>query len=76
MDITYVLPLRSAHVMSLELEVYLEWLSQHVELIVVDGSDDAVWDAHARRWTTMALQHQRVDDRKGRRRQREGSDLQ
>src|SRR5207302_9306676 len=61
MDITYVLPLRTSHPMSLDFDEYLDWLSRRVELIVVDGSDDEIQRAHAHRWEGMGLQHAGVD---------------
>jgi len=55
------LPLRSAVPTSLELQGYLRWLSNRVELIVVDGSDTDVFVAHARRWSQLAITHTEVD---------------
>jgi hypothetical protein len=48
-----------------ELTAYLRWLSAHAEVIVVDGSAPALFDAHHRAWSTFA-QHVPPDARSGR----------
>jgi hypothetical protein len=51
MDATYILPLRrAAPDLTHELRDYVAWLSQHVEVLVVDGSEPPVFAAHAARW--------------------------
>jgi hypothetical protein len=60
-NLTYVLPVRASRAAELELDGHLTWLSARVELIVVDGSGDAVFAAHARRWSSLNLHHIRVD---------------
>ena len=47
-NISYVLPIRVARAMGAEMAELLEWLANHVELIVVDGSDSTVFDRHSR----------------------------
>jgi hypothetical protein len=52
-DVSYVLPLRWSEVDQDavdELTEYLRDLHKHVEIVVVDGSPPAVFDAHARAW--------------------------
>ena len=50
--ITYVLPLRWSDDSGLdELTFYLRWLSQHAEVIVVDGSEPGPFSRHARAWS-------------------------
>ena len=50
-DITYILPIRSAASRAEgELADYLRWLSARAEVIVVDGSSDGVFAAHAAAW--------------------------
>ena len=65
-NVSYILPLRVAHAAELELDAYLDWVTRHAELIVVDGSDDAVFEEHARRWSSLNLRHLRVDPDLGR----------
>ncbi len=49
--VSYILPIRSSVAQSDgELADYLRWLSKRTETIVVDGSDAAVFDAHAAAW--------------------------
>ena len=49
--VTYILPIRSnAPQSDAELDLYLRWLAQRAETIVVDGSPDDVFEAHARAW--------------------------
>jgi glycosyl transferase family 21 len=62
MNISYVLPIRTGEPAGVEMAEYLAWLSTAVELIVVDGSDAAVFRRHAARWATLRLQHVRPDD--------------
>jgi hypothetical protein len=52
---TYVLPLKSARPMPAELTAYLDWLHTQVDVIVVDGSADAVFDAHHEAWPRGVL---------------------
>ncbi|MGH7632638.1 MAG: glycosyltransferase, partial [Gemmatimonadaceae bacterium] len=49
--LTYILPIRSVvpHAGD-ELTAYLRWLAERAEVIVVDGSPPAVFDAHAAAW--------------------------
>jgi len=49
--LTYVLPLLADCPMAEgEIDGYLAWVGRSAELIVVDGSDDEVFEAHHRRW--------------------------
>ncbi|MDP8987354.1 MAG: glycosyltransferase family 2 protein [Actinomycetota bacterium] len=49
--LSYVLPLRRWHPADDdELDAYLGWLSEHVEVLVVDGSAPELFAAHHRRW--------------------------
>ena len=52
---SYVLPLKAPSPVDTELGGYLRWLSAHVETIVVDGSDDDIFDAHHRAWSEHVL---------------------
>ena len=63
LPVTYVLPIRAHSADGLdELTDYLRWLATRVEdLVVVDGSGDALYAEHARRWTP-ALRHVRPHD--------------
>jgi hypothetical protein len=61
MNVTYILPLRTSCSSDAERDSYLAWLSHHVELIVVDGSDTDVFNAHASCWPTLDLVHVAVD---------------
>jgi len=56
---TYVLPLRASSVVD-DLDEYLEDLSSHLEVIVVDGSPAEVFDLHHRRWSRW-VRHLPVD---------------
>jgi hypothetical protein len=57
LDVTYILPIRTgAPVSNGELPVYVRWLADRVDVIVVDGSAPAVFDAHARLWGDI-VQH-------------------
>lgn len=50
--VTYVLPLRWSDDLELEeLTLYLRWLSQHAEVLVVDGSDQELFSRHAHAWS-------------------------
>jgi hypothetical protein len=49
--VSYVLPIRSATPnTSPELRAYIEWIGARAEVIVVDGSSDAIFAAHEREW--------------------------
>ncbi|MDB4882152.1 MAG: hypothetical protein JWL95_918 [Gemmatimonadetes bacterium] len=49
--LSYILPIRSSAPQSDgELTAYLRWLAERAETIVVDGSDEAVFAAHASAW--------------------------
>lgn len=49
---TYILPIRTAPGAKLtELTDYLRWLEEHVEVIVVDGSEPAEFLRHAAHWS-------------------------
>jgi hypothetical protein len=51
LPLTYILPVKkTAHGEDDDLESYVHWLDPRVELIVVDASDDAAFDAHALGW--------------------------
>jgi hypothetical protein len=51
MPITYIVPIRTEHsAASAETSNYLHWMSQHAEVIVVDGSPTPVYQAHAAAW--------------------------
>jgi len=58
---TYLLPLRLSKPANDELNEYLNWLSERVELIVVDGSDRGVFETNGDRWSRIALRHLPVD---------------
>src|SRR3954469_3541781 len=58
--VSYVLPLRSNRARD-DLTVYLEWLADRAEVIVVDGSDIDVFEAHAALWREV-VHHVAVDD--------------
>lgn len=62
---TYILPIKSDHLDGIEeLSSYLHWLSSAVaEVIVVDGSDGPVFEAHARAWEGLGLRHLAPDPR-------------
>jgi hypothetical protein len=56
--LSYVLPIRQSPgdgVDLVELTGYLRWLSERVELIVVDGSDPNEFAEHHRRWDNIAV---------------------
>ena len=52
-EATYILPLRSAVAMPREFAAYLEWLAERLDVVVVDGSDDAVFAAHSAQWPAV-----------------------
>src|SRR5690606_33601950 len=54
--LTYILPIkRDGDVADEELARYLAWLDRRAELIVVDGSDRAAFERHAREWPAARL---------------------
>jgi hypothetical protein len=57
--LSYVLPLRSS-VPRADLTDYLAWLAKRADVVVVDGSADAVFDAH-HRWWSGVIRHVPVD---------------
>lgn len=59
LDVTYVLPIRSATPVD-DLDGYLNGLAAYVDVIVVDGSSPEVFAEHRRRWSTR-VRHQPVD---------------
>ncbi|MCU1383042.1 MAG: hypothetical protein JWL71_1739 [Acidobacteria bacterium] len=61
MMISYILPIRTGETTGAEMAEYLRWLSARVELIVVDGSDAPVFEAHRDRWSAFRLTHVRPD---------------
>ena len=49
--VSYILPIKSAAPdTSSELRSYIEWIAARAEVIVVDGSSDAIFAAHDREW--------------------------
>jgi hypothetical protein len=48
--LTYILPIRSSVPAAAEMGPYLRWLAERAETIVVDGSSEAVFAAHAVAW--------------------------
>ncbi|MEO6878664.1 MAG: glycosyltransferase family 2 protein [Gemmatimonadaceae bacterium] len=59
--LSYILPIRQLSADDTgELGAYLRWLGAHCELIIVDASPPAVFDAHAREWRSFAV-HVPVD---------------
>jgi hypothetical protein len=60
LPISYVLPLK-AGAPATELDDHLRSLAGVVELVVVDGSPDAVFAANAQRWASLDLIHIPVD---------------
>jgi hypothetical protein len=61
MNVSYVLPIRTGTATGAEMAEYLTWLSTAVELIIVDGSDPAVFNQHSARWSPLRLDHVRPD---------------
>ncbi|SDL38748.1 hypothetical protein SAMN05421874_120135 [Nonomuraea maritima] len=62
LDLDYVLPLRWTDDRGLdELTAYLNWLSRHARVIVVDGSPAELFVRHARRWWGV-VRHVRPGD--------------
>ena len=50
-SITYILPIKSAAPdTSRELREYIAWIAARAEVIVVDGSELAIFEAHEREW--------------------------
>jgi hypothetical protein len=50
-SVSYILPIRSATPdTSRELRDYIAWIAAHAEVIVVDGSEPAIFAAHEREW--------------------------
>jgi hypothetical protein len=62
--LSYVLPLRSrpGDVGAHELTEYLSWLSERVELLIVDGSEQAEFLTHRRLWAAFATHVSPADD--------------
>jgi hypothetical protein len=61
LELSYVLPLRWTLGEGLaEMTVYLKWLSEVAEVIVVDGSDNEVFARHAKHWGPFVA-HMRPD---------------
>ncbi len=49
--VSYILPIKCGTPNgSAELRAYIQWIGARAELIVVDGSEPAVFDAHEREW--------------------------
>src|SRR6476660_4550778 len=59
LPMSYVLPIRSTSVID-DLDEYLEELAEFVDVTVVDGSDEAVFDAHEAQWREW-VRHVPVD---------------
>ncbi|HEV3365318.1 MAG TPA: glycosyltransferase family 2 protein [Acidimicrobiia bacterium] len=58
LNASYVLPLRrSGGEPPHEMTAYLAWLASLVDLVVVDGSPNPVFAAHARAWRGLPLRH-------------------
>jgi hypothetical protein len=50
-SVSYILPIKSdAPDTSRELREYIAWIAARAEVIVVDGSEPAIFDAHEREW--------------------------
>ena len=61
-DVSYVLPLRrDGGAPPEELSSYLGWLAERLDVVVVDGSSPADFDAHAAAWAGLGLRHVRPD---------------
>jgi len=61
-DVSYVLPLRrTGGAPPGQLSTYLGWLAGRLDVIVVDGSPPADFDAHAAAWAGLGLRHVRPD---------------
>ncbi|CAA9322376.1 MAG: FIG00814456: hypothetical protein [uncultured Friedmanniella sp.] len=66
LEVEYVVPLRwRPGTDPTELTGYLQRLSRDVDVTVVDGSEDALWEAHHALWADR-VRHVRVDDWPGR----------
>jgi hypothetical protein len=51
--VSYILPIRSSTPSThAELRAYIKWIAARAELIVVDGSESAIFAAHEREWGT------------------------
>ncbi|MBA2682993.1 MAG: glycosyltransferase family 2 protein, partial [Gemmatimonadaceae bacterium] len=49
--VSYILPIKSSSPdTSAELRTYIEWIGARAEVIVVDGSSEAIFAAHEREW--------------------------
>src|SRR5665213_290140 len=60
-DASYILPLKTAEPCSSEFARYLSWLSDHIEVIVVDGSSAAIFELHDARFGLLC-RHIPVDE--------------
>jgi hypothetical protein len=62
--LSYVLPLRSrsGDNGTEELTEYLVWLSERVELVIVDGSEQAEFETHRDLWASFAIHVPPADD--------------
>jgi Glycosyltransferase like family 2 len=62
--LSYVLPLRSlfGDRETEELTGYLAWLGARADLVIVDGSDRASFEAHRRRWAVFATHVRPAED--------------
>jgi Glycosyl transferase family 2 len=60
MTLSYIIPIRTAQPAHPELVAYVRALSLVVEVIVVDGSPDDVFRAHATSWADVSI-HVRLD---------------
>lgn len=60
--VTYVLPLKSPEPLGGELTDYLHRLAELLPVVVIDGSDDPVFEAHHRAWSGV-VRHERVSGR-------------
>jgi hypothetical protein len=59
-DATYLLPIRSEQAHRPELTDYLQFVARHLDVVVVDGSPDEVFDAVHPTWSEFAV-HIRPD---------------
>lgn len=60
MTLTYIIPIRAAKPADAEFVTYVRALARIVEVIIVDGSADAIFGAHATSWADVAV-HVRLD---------------
>ena len=52
--VSYILPIKSSAPNTLaELRAYIEWIAARAEVIVVDGSSDAIFAVHDREWGSL-----------------------